>query len=94
MTVQKRRSSTCPEASCRLRVAALETSGRGQMRKNRRTKITLHFQSAAARPPAAAARSFCCFPDCAEIAVKMSLRGIVVDTRRSLNLGGCVCVRQ
>lgn len=38
-----------PQGSRRLRVAALETSSRGQMRKTGRTKITLHFQRRAAR---------------------------------------------
>lgn len=49
-------STHCDCAACRLAqgsrhlcVAALETSNRGQMRKNGRTKITLHFQRRAAR---------------------------------------------
>lgn len=41
-----------PRGGRRLRMAALETSGRGQMRKNSRTKITLHFQGTAACLPA------------------------------------------
>lgn len=79
-----------PQGGRCLRVAALETSGCGLMRKNSRTKITLHFQSrAACLPPAT--RSFCCFPDCAEITMRMSLRGFVVDRRGSWKLRGCVC---
>lgn len=41
-----------PRGGRRLRVAALETSGRRQMRKNGRTKITLHFQNRAVCLPA------------------------------------------
>lgn len=54
-----------PRSGRRLRMVALETSDRGQMRKNTKTKISLHFFRAGL--PVC---SFHRFPDSAVIAVK------------------------
>lgn len=65
-------------------------SGRAQDEKEKQNKDYPSYSEQGRLPADPATRSFCCFPDCAEIAVKMSLRGFVVDGRGELETG-CVC---